>query len=105
MGKRPRRKPARLGEKLLQIRTYLGLSQTEMWRKLELEDYLPYTVISGYERGLREPALEIVLKYARMVGIQMEVLVDDELDLPEHLPVKSGYEWVLKRVRVQKKKK
>lgn len=86
MGKRPRRKPSRLGEKLLQIRSSLGLSQTQMWRKLGIDDYLPYTVISGYERGLREPSLEIVLKYARLVGIQMEVLVDDKLELPNRLP-------------------
>lgn len=85
MGKRPRRIPERLGEKLLQIRTSLGLSQTQMWKKLEVDDYLPYTVISGYERGMREPSLEIVLKYARLVGVQMEVLVDDELDLPNRL--------------------
>lgn len=86
MGKRPRRKPSRLGAKLLQIRTSMSLSQTQMWKKLELDDYLPYTVISGYERGLREPSLEIVLKYARLVGVQMEVLVDDALDLPAYLP-------------------
>ena len=86
MGKRPRRKPLRLGEKLLQIRSSLGLSQTQMWKRLEIDDYLPYTVISGYERGLREPSLEIVLKYARLVGVQMELLVDDELDLPKKLP-------------------
>jgi transcriptional regulator with XRE-family HTH domain len=86
MGKRPRRKPLRLGEKLLWIRNCLGLSQTQMWKKLEIDDYLPYTVISGYERGLREPSLEIVLKYARLAGVQMEVLVDDELDLPDRLP-------------------
>src|SRR5688500_2094533 len=89
MGKRPRRIPSRLGEKLLQIRTSLGLSQTQMWRRLEIEDYLPYTVISGYERGLREPSLEIVLKYARLVSIAMEVLVDDKLDLPDRLPAPS----------------
>ena len=87
MGRRPRRIPSRLGEKLLQIRTCLGLSQTQMWKRLEIDDYLPYTVISGYERRVREPSFEVVLKYARLVGVQMEVLVDDELDLPEKLPV------------------
>ena len=90
MGKRPRRKPSRLGEKLLRIRTYLGLSQTQMWKQIGIDDYLPYTVISGYERGLREPSLEVVLKYARLVGVPMEVLVDDELDLPEKLPARRA---------------
>ena len=89
MGKRPRRKPSRLGEKLLRIRTCLGLSQTQMWKQLGIDDYLPYTVISGYERGLREPSLEVVLKYSRLVSVQMEVLVDDELNLPDKLPSKK----------------
>jgi transcriptional regulator with XRE-family HTH domain len=89
MGKRPRRRPSRLGEKLLQIRTSFGLSQTQMWRKLGIDDYLPYTVISGYERGLREPSLEVVLQYSRLAGVLMEVLVDDELDLPKKLPAKK----------------
>lgn len=102
MGKRPRRKPLRLGEKLLQIRTGLGLSQTDMWKRLEVDDYLPYTVISGYERGSREPSLEIVLKYARLVGIPMEVLADDELGLPERLPAKSGDRGVMRRMRIKK---
>ena len=90
MGKRPRRKPLRLAEKLLMIRTSLGLSQTQMWRRLGIDDYLPYTVISGYERGLREPSLEVVLMYARIAGVTMEMLVDDEIDLPRQLPSKRG---------------
>jgi transcriptional regulator with XRE-family HTH domain len=103
MGKRPRRKPSRLGEKLLQIRTCLGLSQTQMWKRLRLDDYLPYTVISGYERGLREPSLEVVLKYARLVAVPMEVLADDELDLPKKLPAKPDSEGAIIRKRVKKK--
>ena len=91
MGKRPRRTPSRLGEKLLQIRICLGLSQTQMWKQLGIDDYLPYTVISGYERGLREPSLEVVLLYARLAGLPMEMLVDDELDLPAKLPARPKH--------------
>jgi hypothetical protein len=60
-----------------------------MWKQLGIDDYLPYTVISGYERGLREPSLEVVLLYARLAGVSMEMLVDDEIDLPATLPVSS----------------
>ena len=42
----PRIRPRRLAEKLLQIRTALGLSQTEMYRRLGVEDLMPYTRIS-----------------------------------------------------------
>jgi transcriptional regulator with XRE-family HTH domain len=94
MGKRRRRTPSRLGEKLLRIRISLGLSQTQMWKHLRIDDYLPYTVISGYERGVREPSLEIVLKYARLVNLPMEVLVDDQLDFPATI---SGKEDKTKR--------
>lgn len=103
MGKRPRRRPLKLADKLLKIRNSLGLSQAELWRLLKLNDYLPYTVISGYERGTREPAVDVLLKYARLAGVPMEALADDELDLPELLPANASYEWVMKRVRQQKK--
>jgi transcriptional regulator with XRE-family HTH domain len=81
----PRPKPERLAEKLLAIRNALGLSQTEMLSRLGVEDLIAYHSISKYELGLREPPLMILLRYARVAGVQMEVLADDELDLPEKL--------------------
>ena len=86
MGKTARERPERLAEKLKQIREGLGLSQNEMLVRLGLEDKLSRTAISGYELGTSEPTLPTLLKYSRLAGIHMEVLVDDELDLPEHLP-------------------
>ncbi|HKS26658.1 MAG TPA: helix-turn-helix transcriptional regulator [Pyrinomonadaceae bacterium] len=82
----PRRKPERLGEKLRQIRLTLDISQSEMLRRLEAEDFITYHQISGYESGNREPPLQILLQYARVAGICMEVLVDDELELPAKIP-------------------
>jgi transcriptional regulator with XRE-family HTH domain len=81
---RPR--PKRLATKLLQIRNSLGLSQAEMLRRLGVEDQIEYTTISKYELDKNEPPLEILLKYARVAGVHMEDLVDDELDLPAKLP-------------------
>ncbi len=81
---RPR--PARLAEKLLQIRNALGLSQSEMLRRLGLEDNLDYTTISKYELGKNEPPLMTLLEYARAAGVHVEDLIDDELDLPAKLP-------------------
>jgi transcriptional regulator with XRE-family HTH domain len=80
-----RPKPERLAEKLKQIRTTLGLSQTEMLMRLGVEDLISYHRISEYESGKREPLLVILLRYARVAGVHMEVLADDELDLPEKL--------------------
>ncbi len=79
----------RLGEKLRQIRLALGLSQSEMLRRLNAEEIITYHQISGYESGRREPPLRILLEYARCAGISTDVLIDDELDLPAKLPAKS----------------
>jgi transcriptional regulator with XRE-family HTH domain len=84
-----RRRPKRLAEKLLQIRLTLGLSQTEMHRQLGVEDDIPYTRISDYELDKGEPTLMILLQYARAAGVSMDVLADDEMDLPARLPKRS----------------
>jgi transcriptional regulator with XRE-family HTH domain len=78
-------KPERLGEKLLQIRLALGLSQNGMLERLGLGERYFRSRISGYELGDREPHLPILLLYARSVGISTDVLIDDEMDLPAKL--------------------
>lgn len=82
----PRPKPKRLAEKLRAIRLGLGLSQTEMLRRLGLDDSMHYSRISEYEQGTREPSLITLLKYAGVAGLHMEEIVDDECDLPHLLP-------------------
>jgi transcriptional regulator with XRE-family HTH domain len=84
MGTRPRQRPKRLGEKLLQIRLSFGLSQNEMISRLGVE--VTQNTLSSYELGNREPSLLILLAYARLAGVQMEVLADDEMDLTAKLP-------------------
>ncbi|MGA9997052.1 MAG: helix-turn-helix transcriptional regulator [Pyrinomonadaceae bacterium] len=84
-----RPKPQRLGEKLRQVRLALGLSQTEMLKRLGLEEEMKYARISEYEQGVREPSLLTLLKYARAAGVSIDVFADDELDLPARLSAKS----------------
>jgi transcriptional regulator with XRE-family HTH domain len=83
-----RRRPERLAEKLLQIRLALGLSQTEMHRRLGVEDEIAYTRISEYELDKAEPTLMVLLRYARVAGVYVDVLIDDEMDLPAKLPAR-----------------
>jgi transcriptional regulator with XRE-family HTH domain len=97
MGRATPAKPKRLPEKLLQIRQSLGLSQNEMLRKLGLPDKLLQTSISGYERGAREPSLLVLLEYARVAGVYMDVLVDDGLNLPEKLPATPKSEGIISK--------
>jgi transcriptional regulator with XRE-family HTH domain len=88
MGKRARWTPLRLAGKLAQIRAALGLSQSEMMKRLGVDDQIDDTAISKYELGRNEPPLIILLHYARVAGVHMEDLVDDDLTLPEKLPGK-----------------
>lgn len=88
MGTKPRPKPERLAEKLLGIREAFGLSQTEMLYRLGAEDIISYKQISKYETGVREPPLVILMRYARVAGVSMEDLADDEVGLPAKLPAK-----------------
>jgi transcriptional regulator with XRE-family HTH domain len=91
MGKKARPKPKRLAEKLLQIRNALGLSQSEMFRRLDVEKFSEIKRISDYEVDKSEPPLPVLLQYARVAGICLDVLVDDELDLPDRLPGKPKH--------------
>ena len=99
-----RPKPERLSDKLVQIRNALGLSQTEMWRRLGLEDVVTYDRISRYEKGKNEPPLTILLQYARVAGVPTEVLIDDELDLPEKLPGPTDHAEIRRTFASRRKK-
>jgi transcriptional regulator with XRE-family HTH domain len=89
-----RLRPERLGEKLRQIRLSLGLSQTEMLKRLDAESLIVYSQISQYETDTREPPLQILLRYARVAGVYVEDLIDDELDLPEKLPGSARHKGI-----------
>jgi transcriptional regulator with XRE-family HTH domain len=91
MGRGPREKPDRLAEKLLAIRQTLGLSQTEMLNRLGAQDRMAYHRISEFESGKGEPSLIILLEYARVAGLCVDVLIDDKLNLPPKLPAKSRH--------------
>ncbi len=107
MGSASRPKPARLAEKLLHIRSALGLSQSEMLARLGESDELFRSSISAYERGVREPPLPVLLKYARIAGVYVDALIDDESDLPESIPSpmkNEGIRRVPSRVKRPKSK-
>jgi len=84
----------RLPEKLLRIRLELGLSQNGMLEHLGFTDELFRSNVSQYELGTREPPLPVLLQYARAANVFVDVLIDDELDLPEKLPARSKTEGI-----------
>jgi len=91
MGKRARMRQERLAGKLLQIRLTLGVSQSELLRRLGFQDVLDYKRISEYELGKSEPPLAVLLSYARAAGVCVDVLIDDALHLPDKLPAKPRH--------------
>jgi transcriptional regulator with XRE-family HTH domain len=91
MARGPRERPERLPEKLRAIRQTLELSQTEMLRRLGAEDRMAYHRISEFESGKGEPSLIILLQYARVAGVCVDVLIDDEVDLPDKLPARPKH--------------
>jgi transcriptional regulator with XRE-family HTH domain len=88
MGSASRQSPQFLARKLQQIRKTVdgGLSQEELVSRLGLSDEIDRTYISKYEASVLEPTLKILLRYAELAGLYLEVLADDNLMLPDDLP-------------------
>jgi transcriptional regulator with XRE-family HTH domain len=105
MGKGKREKPARLAAKLVKIRKAFGLSQNEMLRHLGLSDKLTREEVSAYERGVREPSLLTLLKYAEAAGVWVDVLINDDLDLPAKLPCAPKHEGINRASAARRKKR
>lgn len=80
-----RLKPKRLSEKLRMVRQQLDVSQEELVKRLlPLASGSPIYPghISEFENGKREPSLLVLLAYAKIAGVSSDVLIDDELILP-----------------------
>jgi transcriptional regulator with XRE-family HTH domain len=92
---RPR--PKRLAEKLLMIRQQLGVSQDGMLKRLGIEDEFERERISKFERDMLEPPLHVLAAYAKAANVYVEVLIEDDLDLPEILPSRKKSEGVKRR--------
>jgi transcriptional regulator with XRE-family HTH domain len=92
-----RRNPIRLAEKLLAVRSHLGLSQRELIRRLGLSGKLTQAEVSMFESGRRVPSLLVLREYALLANVWMDVLVADELDLPGKLPASPKGEGIRRR--------
>lgn len=82
--------PGRLAEKLKQVRHNLGLTQEQLFSALDKElkgrAKLHFGYLTRYESSSRVPSLLVLLAYSKVAGVPMEILVDDEVDLPAGLP-------------------
>lgn len=75
----PRQKPQHLAAKLLGIRQKLKLSQPKLAKALAVD--FSYHRISDFEKGIREPNLITLLRYARLAGLSTDDLIDDDVQL------------------------
>ena len=75
---------------MLAIRMNLdgGISQNELIRRMKLEKELGQERISKYERGILIPPLHIIVAYSDAANIFVELIIRDELDIPDSLPTK-----------------
>jgi transcriptional regulator with XRE-family HTH domain len=84
MGKHEIERPERLAEKLLRVRLKLGLSQAKMGEALgqyKVEGHR--SSIRAYENGNRVPLHLVALAYAKLAEVSIDLLIDDEMDLPK----------------------
>jgi len=81
MTKAARPRPEKLAEKLKQIRTNLGFSQSEMLRVLGLTEKSNRSLISGFELGTKEPSLITLIAYAYLAKTTVDALVRDNISL------------------------
>jgi transcriptional regulator with XRE-family HTH domain len=93
------RNPERLASKLLEVRTRLGLSQRGLIRQLGLVDDLTQAEVSMFESGRRVPSLLVLKLYSDLAGVWIDVLVSDDVDLPERLPCNPKSEGVNRKKR------
>lgn len=57
-----------------------------MLERLGFSNHLFRSNISQYERGHRVPSPLVLLEYARLANVDLAVLIDDDLELPENIP-------------------
>lgn len=94
MGRSSRPKPVYLASKLLRIRLEMGLTQELMAERLSVVEGIMHSSVSGYELGTREPPLAVLLEYARLANVYLDVLADDKLDLPDKIPSRKKHEGI-----------
>jgi len=81
-GSRRRPQPKLLAKKLKALREAYGWTQQQMAAQLGKVPSAPDgAMISRYERGEREPTLLVLFAYSRVVGLSVDVFIDDQISV------------------------
>ena len=87
MGKATRARPLRLAEKLGGCAQRFGSDARGADSRLDCPGIPLYRAsISQYESGKIEPPLPVLLRYAKIANVYVEVLIDDAIELPAQIP-------------------
>lgn len=90
MGSSSRIRPKKLAEKLSAIREHFGYTGLQLAERLSDEQFtVQRTDVPRFEKGIREPSLIVLLRYAKLANVSTDVLIDDRLELPEKIPVRK----------------
>ena len=76
-----------------------------MPRQLKLEGKFSRTSISNHEAGDREPPLHVLLRYAQIAGISLDVIIDDELGSLARLPTVAKHTKLRTTHSIKKKER
>lgn len=75
--------PNKLPQKLQQIRRHLNVSQSQLLPLINpFETGENRARVSQWERGIRTPTVIEIWNYAKLAKVPMEILVDDDAELP-----------------------
>ncbi|MBQ7892149.1 MAG: helix-turn-helix transcriptional regulator [Erysipelotrichaceae bacterium] len=72
-----------IGEQIKNLRIQHKMSQAELARKLNVSD----SIISGYERGVRTPSIEVLLNLKDTFGVSLDYFITDEIEKHARLMV------------------
>lgn len=72
-----------VGQRIKELRTINKMSQSQLAIKLDLSD----SIISGYERGVRTPSLEVLYKISEIFNVSPDVFFNVEYKTEERITV------------------
>ncbi|MGX8852828.1 helix-turn-helix domain-containing protein [Amedibacillus sp. YH-ame10] len=72
-----------IGSKIREIRMQHHMSQADLARKLNVSD----SIISGYERGVRTPSMDILIKLKNIFNVDVSFFFNEEIERNARLTI------------------
>jgi transcriptional regulator with XRE-family HTH domain len=72
-----------LGKRIKQLRQQRGWSQTQLSKKLNVHQ----KQISGYERGIHSPSIELLVRMAELFNVSLDYIAFDNREEKNIIPI------------------